>query len=84
METIILIALVGALNVVCFFIGAKVGQTVAKGEPIELPSVNPIEIIREHNDKREAEKEQDRIETIMRNIERYDGTSSGQEEVPRG
>ena len=81
METIILIALVGALNVVCFFIGAKVGQTVAKGEPIELPSVNPIEIIREHNDKREAEKEQDRIETIMRNIERYDGTSNGQEEV---
>lgn len=84
METIILIALVGTLNVVCFFIGAKVGQTVAKGEPIELPSVNPIEIIREHNDKREAEKEQDRIETIMRNIERYDGTSSGQEDVPRG
>lgn len=81
METIILIALVGALNVVCFFIGAKVGQTVAKGEPIELPSVNPIEIIREHNDKREAEKEQDRIETIMRNIERYDGTANGQEEV---
>ena len=84
METIILIALVGTLCVVCFVVGAKVGQKVAKGEPIELPSVNPIEIIREHNDKREAEKEQDRIEAIMRNIERYDGTSSGQEEVPRG
>ena len=55
METIILIAIVGALNVVCFFIGAKVGQTVSKGEAIEMPSVNPIEAIREHNDKREAE-----------------------------
>lgn len=84
MESIILIAIVGALNVVCFFIGAKVGQTVAKGEPIELPSVNPIEVIREHNDRKEAEREQDRIETIMRNIERYDGTPEGQEEVPRG
>lgn len=84
METIILIALVGALNVVCFFIGAKVGQKVVKGEEVKLDIPKPIEAIREHNDKKAAEKEQDRIETIMRNIERYDGTSSGQEEVPRG
>lgn len=84
METIILIAIVGTLNVVCFFIGAKVGQTVSKGEAIEMPSVNPIEAIREHNDKKEADREQDRLETIMRNIERYDGSANGQEEVPRG
>jgi hypothetical protein len=84
METIILIAIVGTLNVVCFFIGAKVGQTVSKGEPIEMPSVNPIEAIREHNDKREADREQDRLETILRNIEKYDGSANGQEEVPRG
>jgi hypothetical protein len=81
METIILIAIVGTLNVVCFFIGAKVGQTVSKGEAIEMPSVNPIEAIREHNDKREADREQDRLETIMRNIERYDGSANGQEDV---
>jgi hypothetical protein len=81
METIILIAIVGTLNVVCFFIGAKVGQTVSKGETIEMPSVNPIEAIREHNDKKEADREQDRLETIMRNIERYDGSANGQEDV---
>lgn len=81
MGMILIILVVGALNIACFFIGAKVGQKVSKGEPIEMPSVNPIEAIREHNDKKEADREQDRLETIMRNIERYDGSANGQEDV---
>ena len=84
METILIIAIVGALNVACFFIGAKVGQTVAKGEKIEAPSLDPIKKIQERQGRKEAEKEQERIDTIMRNIESYDGTSKGQEDVPRG
>lgn len=81
---IALILTVGALNVVCFFIGAKVGQTVARGERIETPSVNPMKAIREHNDRKEAKIRQDRTETIMQNIESYDGTPRGQKDVPRG
>lgn len=81
---IILLLVMSISNIVCLLVGAKIGQTVSKGEAIEMPSVNPIEAIREHNDKREADKEQDRLETIMRNIERYDGSANGQEEVPRG
>lgn len=78
---ILLTLTVGALCIVCFFIGAKIGQTVAKGETIEAPSLNPIKAIREHQEKREAEREQDRLETIMKNIETYDGTSNGQKDV---
>ena len=81
---IILLLVMSISNIVCLLVGAKVGQTVSKGEPIEMPSVNPIEAIREHNDKKEAEREQDLLETIMRNIERYDGSANGQEEVPGG
>lgn len=84
METVLLILITGALNVACFFIGAKVGQTVSKGEPIQTPTVNPIKAIREHIDHKESEREQERVNTIMRNIERYDGTTKGQEDVPRG
>ena len=80
---ILTIAVVGTLNIVCFFIGAKVGQKVVKGESLELPSINPMDAIREKEEKREARKEQNRVETIMRNIERYDGTPIGQEDVPR-
>ena len=53
---ILTILVVGTLNIVCFFIGAKVGQTVSKGETIEVPTINPIKAYNEHLDKREQEK----------------------------
>jgi uncharacterized protein YneF (UPF0154 family) len=80
-ENILMILILGALNIVCFFVGAKIGQKVVKGESVEMPSVNPIKAIREHNEKKSAEIEQDKLDKIMRNIERYDGTSKGQEDV---
>ena len=43
-----IILAVGTLNVACFFIGAKVGQKVVKDEPLELPSLNPLEKILRH------------------------------------
>lgn len=80
----VLLALtVGALCIGCFLIGAKVGQTVSNGETIELPSINPFEAYRKHEARKEAEKEAEKIDTIMRNIERYDGTAQGQEDVPQ-
>lgn len=83
---ILLIAVVGTLNIVCFFVGAKVGQQVAKGEPVKLPNMNPVEIVREHHQKKETEratKEQsDYLETILENIDNYVGTEYGQKDVP--
>ncbi len=81
---VLLILTVGALCVLCFLIGAKVGQTVSKGEEIKLPTVNPLKAYREHEAKKEAELEQDKVNTILRNIESYDGTANGQRDVPRG
>ena len=87
MEAILIILTVGALNVVCFFIGAKVGQTVSRGEDIKLPA-NPVEAVKERNEKREAEfaaeREAAKLDAILRNIESYDGTARGQEDIPRG
>lgn len=84
METILIIAAVGIMNILCFFLGAKVGQTVSRGEVIETPTVNPFEVYQNHVARKDAEREQNRIDTIMRNIEAFDGTSRGQEDVPRG
>lgn len=81
METVILILLVGTLNIVCFFLGAKVGQKVVKGEAIETPSFNPMRAYREEQSKKEADREQSRYNTIMENIEAYDGTGMGQKDV---
>ena len=82
-NTILLITVVALINVLSFTIGAKVGQKVVKGEKVELPKVNPMEIYKERQDKRAAEEEKNKLETIMRNIERYDGTAAGQEDVPK-
>ena len=79
---IALVLVVGAMCCACFFIGAKVGQTVSKGEDIKTPTVNPIKAYREHEQRKAAEQEQERIDTIMRNIETYDGTGDRQEDVP--
>ena len=78
------ILITGFLCLVCFVAGAKVGQKVVKGEPIELPTINPMELHREREAKKEAAREQDRLETIMSNLEAYDGTAYGQKDVPRG
>ena len=81
---VLLVLTVGAMCIGCFIIGAKVGQTVSKGEEITLPTVNPLKAYREHEARKHAEMEQNRLDTIMQNIENYDGTGEGQRDVPRG
>lgn len=68
-------------NIACVVIGARLGQKVSKGEEFKLPSVNPVEAVKVHINKREAKIEQDKIDKIMQNIERYDGTPNGQVDV---
>ena len=85
METALLIALVGFICICCFVTGAKVGQKVVRGEEVETPKIstlNPLKMYEEHKEKEELKKEKEKINTILRNIERYDGTDAGQEDVP--
>ena len=83
METILLIAVIGTLNMACFFLGAKLGQTVTSGKDIEVPTLkSPLEAYREHQDSKKAKAEQNKLEVIMQNIERYDGTANHQTDVP--
>ena len=75
-----LVAETALMCIICFIIGAKVGQAAAEGRKIEI--ANPIKARREREAQRETNAEQERIDTIMRNIENYDGTSRGQKDVP--
>ncbi len=80
------LVLVGMQNLICVIIGLKVGLALNKGESFSLP--NPIKEYADHQAKKQAKKkakaEQDKIETILKNIENYDGTGFGQIDVPRG
>lgn len=80
---IALILTVGAMCIISFTVGAKVGQKVVKGEDIKLPTINPVEMYREHEERREARKKQEQIDTVLANIDVYNGTPLGQKDVPR-
>ena len=83
METILLILSIGIMNILCFFIGAKVGQKVVRGETIETPKIEPIKTIREYNESKEIKQEQERNRIIAENIDNYNGTPYGQQDIPR-
>ena len=84
LEILILIVSVGIMNVLCFLIGAKTGQKVVKGEEVTLPNLNPveatIEAVRTHEETRQQKKELDNFNTMLENIEAYDGTEIGQKD----
>ena len=83
MEVLLLLVMAMA-NIICFMVGAKVGQTVSKGEEVKLPTLNPLEIYKTHKENKAAEAEQDKIDTVMQNLEAYNGTEAGQKDIPEG
>ena len=52
-----------------------------KDEPLKTPELNPVKIIEEHRKQRALKEEQDRISTILENIDNYDGSGVGQKDV---
>lgn len=83
LEIIILISIACFFNVVSFFIGAKVGQKVVRGETLETPLKSPLKFVSEAKEQFEYRKEQERLQTISDNIDNYDGTSIGQKDIPQ-
>ena len=70
-----------AMQLLSFVIGAKIGQKTSKGEDIKMPSLNPMDIYQEHREKEQAKKEKDKLEAVLKNMDRYDGTDAGQEDI---
>ena len=84
---ILLVLVTGILIIVSFLNGVKVGQSVSKGKEIEikapdLSKLNPIALYNEHKEKVKADKETKKIETILHNIDVYNGTGEGQKDIP--
>lgn len=81
---VLIILVVCIANILCFYIGARIGQKVIRDEEVTLP--NPVrevqEQVQEYREKRKAKEDQDQLDVILANIERYDGTGYGQQDVP--
>lgn len=75
----IYLIVVAVTNMLCLAFGARIGAKLTKGEPVL--EVHPVEAFREGKERRETKKAQTREQTILRNIDAYNGTSAGQQEV---
>ena len=67
------------INLASFYIGARVGLAVNRNKDLTL---NPLKAIKEHKEQKEADLEERKYKTMMSNIDKYDGTSFGQEDIP--
>ena len=81
METIILVVLMGGMNLLAFLIGAKTAQKADRGEEIKLPTLNPVQAYQEHRESVEAKREQERLNTMLENINNYSGDGMGQKDI---
>lgn len=83
METILIVA-VSALNIACFLVGSTVGMKISRGEPVEAPKRTFDKERMERESKQALQEEQNRMDIILHNVEVYNGTAQGQQDVPRG
>lgn len=79
MEMLLAALVISLSNIACVIIGIKAGR----GKEIKISS--PVEIIKEHKENKEAQYEekqkQKALETMLHNIDVYDGTSMGQQNI---
>ena len=82
METIALLFLFGIFIIIAYTLGLKNGQKLKNNEEIKMPEINPVKIVRNEIESFEEKKRQDAFETMMSNIDNYDGTGLGQKDIP--
>jgi hypothetical protein len=71
-------------SVICFIIGAKVGQKVVRQEPIEINPIKAVnKAIEEHKEALIKDAEEEYYKAVYSNIDNYTGDSIGQVDIPR-
>lgn len=81
MNDVLLVLIVGSMNLLSFCLGANLRRRES-GEGIKLPNLNLITRWEEHKEKKEEQRERERLDVIRQNIDNYDGTAEGQKDIP--
>lgn len=73
-----------AFNLFSVLVGIVLGQKLSKGREIKL---NPVKAIKEEIKENKVAKEENlrkrKIDTMLQNIDSYDGTGLGQKQIPK-
>ena len=79
------------INIIFLLLGVIIARNT-NNRPVEkqkdiknvIHSLNPLEAYRTKQSTKELQLEADKLDTILKNIENYDGTGRRQEDVPKG
>lgn len=81
--SIIFILVVGILELIAFWLGARLGNSEnAKEIKIQNPISKAVKNMEEYKETRDEKKERERFNVIRDNIDNYDGTSNNQKDIP--
>lgn len=80
-ELILFCAIFGLIIITSYTLGLKNGQKLAKKEEITMPNINPVKVVREIQETKEEQRRNASYDTMMSNIDNYDGTGLGQKEI---
>ena len=76
---LLLVVFICLSNIACLIVGAKIGQKAYRGEEIRIP--DPVAKAQSIKDSQEYRKEQEALDTMLYNIDVYDGTGLGQKDI---
>lgn len=81
MEIVAIVSMV--LIIVAFFVGIVIGNKLSRHEEIRIPTpkAESIPLTKKHKEKKEMSLEMDKLNTILNNIDNYNGTAQGQKGV---
>lgn len=76
--------ILGTFMIVSFYLGFVLGYKKINNKKIEMPTLNPVKVIRKNKEIKEeidrTRKEQEIMDINLANIDAYDGTGVGQKE----
>lgn len=80
METALLALVISVSNIICVWIGAKARSGTEHTDKVKL--IGPVFEPKESKmTRKEREQQQAAVQTMMHNIDVYDGTGAGQQDI---
>lgn len=80
-DVILLCTVFGVFLCFTFIKGIQIGQSIANNKLVEMPSLNIAKKVQEIKQNKQDQEEIYKMNTILENIENYDGTDTNQKEV---
>ena len=81
-ETIILCTIFGAFILIAYTLGLRNGQKLSNNREVTMPELNPVKAIQNEIEEHDEKKKQEQFDIIMSNIDNYNGTGIGQQNIP--